>query len=517
MFAKNWKVFAVLIVLIWSLTTLFQVLPEAKLKELQRLTELSPADLQSDIAGRLEKLPGWDKMNTFQREDALKSLQEEAAATNNMQVLGHYQGYAIVTNLKLGLDLRGGSQLLLQAQPSKLVPEITPEVMRGVETVINNRVNSLGVAETVVQRTGRDRLIVELPGVKDPQEAKDRIGTTALLEFKELVYEPADSNMPKMDALGNFEWKDVGLTGADFKHATAVPLPGGQTWRILFEFKPDGATKFGDLTTRLVNRSIGIFLDGQPTDRGPDGRPLGLNEYRGINVLEPIRGGSGEIKGNFAKEQAIDLALKLNAGSLPTKVVILEERTVGATLGQDSIEKSLIAGVVGIALVMLFMLIIYGVPGMMANVALVLYTLTTLAIFKAVPVTLTLAGIAGFILSIGMAVDANILIFERTKEELKLGKNVYTAIEVGFSRAFTSIFDSNMNSLIACGVLMIFGTSIVKGFAVTLAIGVAVSMFSAITVTRVLLHLVPKSVPLFGATLKKSGSANKSSKDAKVA
>lgn len=512
MLAKNWKVLIVLGVLAWSLTTLFQLLPDAKLKELQRLSSLPPIELQADIINRLQKLPDWNKLNTFQREDALKSLQEEAAYANNMQVLGQVGSYSIVTNLKLGLDLRGGSQLLLQARPSKLVPEITPEVMRGVETVINNRVNSLGVAETVVQRTGKDRLIVELPGVKDPQEAKDRIGTTALLEFKELVYEPAESNIPKIDEMGNLVWKDVSLTGSDFKHATAVPLPGGQTWRILFEFKPDGATKFGDLTSRLVNKSIGIFLDGQPTDRGPDGRPLGLNEYRGINVIEPIRGGSGEIKGSFSKEQAIDLALKLNAGSLPTKVVILEERTVGATLGQDSIEKSVIAGFVGIAMVMLFMLVIYGMPGLVADVALILYTLTTLAIFRAVPVTLTLAGIAGFILSIGMAVDANILIFERTKEELKGGKNLYSAIEAGFSRAFSSIFDSNMNSLIACGVLMIFGTSIVKGFAVTLALGVAVSMFSAITATRVLLHMLPKGIPLFGVAPKKVATASRDAK-----
>lgn len=375
--------------------------------------------------------------------------------------------------------------------------------MKAVETVINNRVNSLGVSETVVQRTGRDRLIVELPGIKDPQEAKDRIGTTALLEFKELGYDA--NNMPMRNEMGVPVWKDIGLTGADFKKAQAVPMPGGQNWRITFQFKPQGAKIFGDLTSRLVGKQIGIFLDGEPTERGPDGRPLPMTEYRGINVREPIRGGDGEITGSFTKEQAVDLAMKLNAGALPTKIEILEERTVGATLGQDSIEKSLVAGLVGIALVMLFMVCIYGVPGLVADVALVLYTLTTLAIFKTIPVTLTLAGIAGFILSIGMAVDANILIFERTKEELKAGKNLYSAIEAGFSRAFTSIFDSNMNSMIACTVLMIFGTSIVKGFAVTLAIGVAVSMFSAITATRVLLHLIPKEWGMFGMKYQKKG------------
>ena len=514
MFAKNWKVFVVLGVLIWSLCQLIQVIPDQKYAELQKVAAMSPRELQDNITERLSKLPDYSKMNQFQQEDARKTLQDEASYANNLQVLGHYQNHMIVTNLKLGLDLRGGSQLVLQAKPSKLVPEITPEVMKGVETVINNRVNSLGVSETVVQKQGRDRLIVELPGVKDPQEAKDRIGTTALLEFKEMLYEP--NERPQMDAAGNYQWKDVGLTGADFKRAQAVPMGGGQTWRILFEFKPDGAAKFGDLTKRLVGRSIGIFLDGAPTERGLDGAPLPFSQYRGINVKEPITGGTGEITGSFSKEQSIDLALKLNAGSLPTNVEILEERTVGATLGQDSIEKSLVAGAVGIALVMTFMLLIYGVAGLVADVALILYTITTLAIFKAIPVTLTLAGIAGFILSVGMAVDANILIFERTHEELESGKSLYNAIEAGFSKAFSSIFDSNMNSLIACGVLMMFGTSIVKGFAVTLALGVVVSMFTAITATRVLLHLLPKGIPLFGVQPKQKQTGKQAASDAKV-
>lgn len=514
MFAKNWKALLVLFAVAWSFLTLFQVIPEAELKRLERIAATPPAQYQEEIKEKLKSSPDWPKWNEFQKEDAMKEAQEEAARANNLQVLGHVANHAIITNLKLGLDLRGGSQLVLQAQPSKLVPEITPEVMRGVETVINNRVNSLGVSETVVQRTGRDRLIVELPGVKDPQEAKDRIGTTALLEFKELLYE--DDGRPKVNDEGEFQWKDVGLTGADFKHAQALPMAGGQTYQILFEFKPDGATKFGDLTKRLVGRSIGIFLDGAPTERGPDGAPLSFKEYRGINVKEPILAGTGQITGSFTKDQAVDLALKLNAGSLPTKVVILEERTVGATLGADSIEKSMVAGAVGIALVMLFMLLIYGIPGLVADVALILYTIMTLAIFKAVPVTLTLAGIAGFILSVGMAVDANILIFERTKEELASGKNLYNSIEAGFSRAFSSIFDSNMNSLIACGVLMFFGTSIVKGFAVTLAIGVCVSMFSAITATRVLLHLLPRGIPLFGVNPQKK-AAGKAADSAKTA
>ncbi len=501
---KDWKPWAVVLVLCWSLYSLIQIAPQEKFDDWQALGSMPPSQLTAAITERAAKAPGAEKMNMYEKEDLVKQLQDEAQMSNNIQTLGHFhfnkKKFVVFTNLKLGLDLRGGSQLVLQALPSPpLVPEITPEVMRGVETVINNRINSLGVSETVVQRSGKDRLIVELPGIKDPQQAKDRIGTTAMLEFKEIAYTKE----------GGRYWKNVGLTGAEFKHAQASPMVSGTgTWRVSFEFKPEGAKKFGELTSRLVGRPIGIFLDGEPTDRGADGRPVTIEEYRGVNVHEPILGGTGEITGNFTKEQAVDLAVKLNAGALPVPVRILEERTVGATLGQDSIQKSLIAGSVGIAAVMLFMLVIYGVPGLVADTALILYTLATLAMFKQIPVTLTLAGIAGFILSIGMAVDANILIFERTKEELSHGRSLFMAIENGFNRAFSSIFDSNANSLIACSVLMLFGTSIVKGFAFTLAIGVLISMFTAITATRALLHLVPREMALFGA---KHGSPSSSS------
>lgn len=513
MFTKYWKPLAVLAVFIWSICNLVQVIPDqpnanppptASLQYYEHMASLSPTDMQAEVGAKLSKLPNWSSLNEFQKEELEKDQYADASFGNNMQVLWRGHGQALITNLKLGLDLRGGSQLTLKAEiPDELKKRIPPvaqmpaDVMAQVKTVIENRVNSLGVSETVVQRSGIDRIIVELPGVKDPQEAKDRIGTTALLEFKEMMYD--QNNMPLKDpATGGPVWKDVGLTGKDFQKAQAVPQPGNQTYRILFTFKPTGARTFGQLTSRLVGKQLGIFLDGMPTERGSDGRPLPMTDYQGIRVKEPILSGDGEITGSFSKDQAIDLAMKLNAGSLPTKIDILEERTVGATLGQDSIQKSLVAGAVGISCVMLFMVVIYGVPGLVADIALILYTLTTLAIFKTIPVTLTLAGIAGFILSVGMAVDANILIFERTKEELKAGRNLYTAIEEGFTRAFSSIFDSNMNSLIACVVLIIFGTSIVKGFAVTLAIGVAVSMFTAITATRVLLHLIPRQLGLFG-------------------
>jgi len=375
--------------------------------------------------------------------------------------------------------------------------------MRGVENVIENRVNSLGVSETIVQRAGKDRLIVELPGIKDPQQAKDRIGTTALLEFKELAV--SSEGLPY--------WKETGITGADFKHAQGSPT-ANQAWEVNFEFKPAGAKKFSDLTGRLVGKYIGIFLDGLPTERGPDGKPLSIERYPGVRVNEQISGGHGQITGSFTKDQACDLADKLNAGALPVPIQILEERTVGATLGQDSIHKSLLAGAIGIAAVMVFMLVVYGLPGLVADIALILYTIATLAIFKTIPVTLTLAGIAGFILSVGMAVDANILIFERTKEELKSGKGVWVAVENGFVRARSSILDSNANSLIACAVLMLFGTSLVKGFAFTLAIGVGVSMFTAIAATRTMLHLIPKELGLFGYKYDKKKVASQPSKEA---
>lgn len=510
---KDWKPLAVIVVFIWSLTSLFRIETEATVNDWIKMSNLSPDELQFEIQKRVTSMPRWQKMNFYEKEHVVKSEFEKAQLANNIQVLKTIgianlakslnlkipTRYVLFTNLKLGLDLRGGSQLLLKALPAPpQVPEITPEVMRGVETVINNRINSLGVSETLVQRAGKDRLIVEMPGIKDPQQAKDRIGTTALLEFRELAQNPDGTAM----------WKDCGLTGADFKRAQATPMAGGSTWRVSFEFKPEGAKKFGDLTRRLVHQQIGIFLDGVPTERGEDGRPLSLQEYRGVTVREPILTGTGEITGSFTKDQAVDLSVKLNAGALPVPVQILEERTVGATLGQDSINKSLVAGCIGIATVMVFMLLIYGWAGLVADIALILYTMATLAIFVSMPVTLTLAGIAGFILSIGMAVDANILIFERTKEELQNGKALYTAIETGFGRAFSAIFDSNANSLIACAVLMMFGTSIVKGFAVTLAIGVAVSMFTAITASRTMLHLIPRSFGLFGQKFDSKSSSS---------
>ena len=273
-----------------------------------------------------------------------------------------------------------------------------------------------------------------------------------------------------------FIWISSGITGKDLKKAQAV-TDGAGNWLIAFSLKGPAIEQFGKLTERLIEKPLAIFLDGRlissPT------------------VRSAITGGEGQIEGRFSAEEAQDLAVQLNAGALPIPVKIIQERSVGATLGQDSINKSLKAGVYGILFVILFMLIFYRLPGIIASIALLLYTLITIAIFENT-VTLTLAGVAGFILSIGMAVDANILIFERTKEELKAGKSFFNAINAGFDRAFSSIFDSNVNTLIACLVLVVFGTGLVRGFAISLAIGVLVSMFSAIFVTKTLLSVATK-------------------------
>lgn len=367
---------------------------------------------------------------------------------------------------KFGLDLIGGSRLVLQAQPTEDVPEITPDVMDSLLYSIENRVNALGVSETVVQKVGNDRLLVEIPNISDPQKAKDYLGKTAKLEFKKQV----------KGFNGQETWVSTGVSGKDLKNSYLGTDQTGKEWHVNFVLNDKGAKKFGKLTSGMVGKPLGIFFDDELVSS-----PI---------VNTPITGGEGYISGNFKKEEAQNMVNLLNAGALPVPAEIIEENTVGPTLGSDSLHKSEIAGLVGISVVMLFMILYYKVPGLIADIALLIYGLLVFSIFKLIPVTLTLAGIAGFILSIGMAVDANILIFERTKEELRIGRTLFAAINAGFERAFTSIFDSNMTTIITCSILYMFGTSIVKGFALTLAIGVAVSMFTAITVTKNFMHLI---------------------------
>ena len=369
---------------------------------------------------------------------------------------------------KLGLDLVGGSRLVLEAETTKTIPSITPDVMNRLQFAIENRVNKLGVAETVVQQVGDKRLLIEIPNVTDLKEAKAFLGETAQLVFKKEAVGPN----------GEQVWEDVGLTGQDLSKSTLSTDQTGQ-WVVSLEFNAEGSKKFAELTKNLVGKQMAIFFDG---------------ELQSAPVIrEPIYGGKAQISGGdsgFEYAEAERMVNLLNAGALPVPAKIVEENTVGPTLGADSIAKSKFAGAIGLGFVMLFMLLVYRLPGLIADIALVIYSLILFALFKAIPVTLTLAGIAGFILSIGMAVDANILIFERMKEELRAGRNLFTAINSGFDRAFTSIFDSNMTTIITSFILYMLGSSIVKGFALTLAIGVIVSMFSAITITKNFMHLI---------------------------
>jgi preprotein translocase subunit SecD len=384
--------------------------------------------------------------------------------------------------LRLGLDLQGGTRLVLQANLSGVPENERGSRMEGVKNVIERRINAFGVSEPIVQLLGQDRVLVELAGIRDIEQAKTLIGNTARLDFREQVQKPD----------GTFEWvvaqaRDSSgelreLTGQYFKKAEVGFEPNTNRPMILFEFNDEGARMFGEITSRLVGKPLGIFLDNQLLT-APE-------------VREPITQGKGQITGRFTLQEARNLVIQLNAGALPVPVTIIEERTVDATLGSDSVRKSVVAGAIGLAAVAVFMVALYRVPGIMAVLALGVYALLSLTIFKLWPVTLTLAGIAGFILSIGMAVDANILVFERLREELRAGKTVPSAMEAGFDRAWSSIRDSNVSTLITCAILIWFGSnfgaSIIVGFAVTLAIGVLVSMFSALFVTRAFLRALTR-------------------------
>ena len=379
-------------------------------------------------------------------------------------------GVIVKKPTSLGLDLVGGSRLTLEAQTSATIKKITPEIMDSLQYAIENRVNALGVGETTVQKVGDKRLMIEIPNISDTAQAKEFFCLTAELEFKR----PAG-----IDENGDIKWESTGLTGKDLKKALVGSSPGNGEWVVSIEFNQEGAKKFAHLTRDLVGQQMAIFFNGE------------LKSAPRVN--EEITGGHAQItggEGGFEYQEVKNMVDLLNAGALPVGAEIIEENSVGPTLGADSIQKSKVAGIIGLALVMIFMIAYYRAPGVISCVALVIYSLITFAIFKIIPVTLTLAGIAAFVLSIGMAVDANILIFERTKEELRSGRSLFTAINSGFDRAFTSIFDSNMTTIITCAILYALGTGAVKGFALTLAIGVLVSMFSAITVTKNFMHLV---------------------------
>lgn len=369
--------------------------------------------------------------------------------------------------IKEGLDLQGGTRIVYSADLSKTAADKKKDAMESLKKVIENRINAFGVSEPVIQTSklgSEDRLAVELPGVKDVQEAMDLIGKTAELEFKET--DPV-TGQPK----------STGLTGKDLKKATQTFDQTSNKPQVSLEFTPEGSKKFGEITERNIGKQIGIFLDGNPVTIP--------------NVNEKITG-SAVITGQFDLKEAKNLAIQLNAGALPVPIKIIEQKTVVATLGQEAIKKSIFAGIIGVIMVMLFMALYYRLPGILADIALVLYTIFVLALFKIFGITVTLAGVAAFVLSIGMAVDANVLIFERMKEEMKSGKSLSGVVEAGFKRAWTSIRDSNLASIITASILFLFGSGIIRGFAVVLIIGVLVSMFTAVNITRTMLRVTVK-------------------------
>lgn len=355
-------------------------------------------------------------------------------------------------HIRQGLDLQGGTHIVMQAEDTEQ-NKVTPEAIVQVINIMQKRVNEMGLTEPIIQREGARRIIIELPGEKDPKKAIETIGKTAVLEFK--------------DEEGN-----VKLNGEDLKDAKEQ-LGQNKQPVVSLQFSSEGGEKFARLTSANIGRHIGIYLDGE----------LLTNPV----VNEAITGGAAVITGQRTLEEAKDLAILLRSGALPVKVSTLEVRTVGPSLGQDSKDKSMVAFTIGLTLVVLFMLAIYRISGFVADTALLVYVLILLSILYLLHATLTLPSIAGIILSIGMAVDANVLIFERFKEEIAEGKILKLAVQAGFKRAFVTIFDANMTVIITSCILFFLGSATVKGFAFTLGLGVAVSMFTAITVSRTLL------------------------------
>ena len=363
----------------------------------------------------------------------------------------------LASSIRQGLDLQGGTHVVLEAVDTEQA-QVNDDAMNRVVAIMEKRVNSLGLTEPIIQREGERRVIIELPGIKDPDAAIRTIGKTAMLEFR--------------DEDGN-----TVLTGTDLKDAQASTNPQTGQNVVNLEFSDEGAQKFADLTMRNVGRTIAILLDGEV--------------LTAPNVREPILGGRAEITGQKTLEEAQNLAVVLRSGALPVKVEIIETRTVGPTLGQDSKDKSEFAFAVGLGAVVLFMILFYHLSGFIADVALMAYTILLLGILYLMDATLTLPGVAGIILSIGMAVDANVLIFEHFKEEYQVQhKSLRLAMDAGFKRAFTTIFDSNVTTLIAAGVLFFLGTGTIRGFAMTLGVGTILSMFTAITLTQYLLKLM---------------------------
>ncbi|NPV42515.1 MAG: protein translocase subunit SecD [Firmicutes bacterium] len=383
--------------------------------------------------------------------------------------IGEYKVIPVKEGINLGLDLQGGVYVLLEAQENE-GQTVTNEKMMGAVEVIRGRVDELGVAERIIARQGEKRIRVELPGVKDTEKALSIIGQTASLRF-----------------VGPD--KSVVLTGNDVKDARAIYGPNNEPM-VSLKLNPEGKDKFAEATEKFLGQRIAIYLDERIISA-----PV---------VESVITAGEAVIEGLPNIDKAGELAMLIRAGALPVDLTIKEIRAVGPSLGADSLERSLNAGQIGLILVLLYMIAYYRLPGLIANFALILYIIIVLMIFVGLRATLTLPGVAGLILSIGMAVDANVIIFERIKEELKNGKTLRASIDSGFARAFRAILDANVTTLIAAGVLFYLGSGPIRGFAVTLSIGILVSMFTAIVVTKYMLKLlvnakIATNIKLYGA------------------
>ena len=395
--------------------------------------------------------------------------------------------------IRLGLDLQGGSRLLLQASLPEEAEGNIDDAIEGALRVLRRRVDASGVAEAEVTRQGAANISIQLPGL-DPDEARELLGRTALLQFCEASGDlgggtPCDATGQWVQSQGVLDGQATALTGRFLRPNSFVGADPLGNPVVQFEWTDEGAILSEQVTTRLVGQQLAIFLD---------------NELLSAPVVRAVIRDQGIIDGMTltsidGRTGARELVVQLNSGALPVQLTVLQEQEVDATLGEDSVRRSVLAGEIGLLLVALFMVLYYRVPGFLAAVALFIYTLLTMAVFKLIPVTLNLAGIAAFVLSVGMAVDANILIFERMKEELRAGRAYRAALDAGFARAWSSIRDSNVSTLITCLILFVLGgglevpglgafdAPLVQGFAVTLAIGVLLSMFSAIMVTRTLM------------------------------
>ena len=376
---------------------------------------------------------------------------------------------------RLGLDLQGGTHLVYEGDLKDIAAADHDDAMDAVRQVIERRVNAFGVTEPVVQRAGDNRLIVDLPGVKDIAAAVKQIGMTPFLEFRELNPEyvaPEDPNQIDI----NQQFKPTGLSGKHLERSEVVFDPNTSSPQISLRFNSEGSDLFAEITKRNVGRPVAIFLDGLPISAP--------------TVQQEITSGEAVISGDFTTDDANILVERLNSGALPVPIKLVQQQNIGPSLGQESLKKSITAGLIGFVVIALFMISYYRFSGFVAVIALIIYVLLSLAVFKMFGLTLTLAGIAGFILSVGMAVDANVLVFERTREEARSGQSAEKSNEEGFRRAWTAIRDSNVSSLITAAILWWFGSSLIRGFALTLFIGILVSMFTALTVSRTFLRIM---------------------------